>query len=274
MASTVPNNVLSPDVFTPAVTRAHIAAITSRMNAVYGYLYALNARRNALKSHLDAYIYPVLTLPNEIISEIFLHTIPLDLRDQTPSVTQGPLLATQICRKWRHIALSSPRLWSSIALELVDVAAEERELNLLKPWLARSQDCLLSISLFYEPPRDPILGIDSNGSVEAFVDAIIPHSKRWQDLEIVTPMSDFMRIDITGEFPLLRTLTLGITNMEAVTAYPRSPTWPYEIFHGAPALTELALARGFEPAVLLPPWAQLTKIYILDADALTARLRA
>jgi hypothetical protein len=93
------------------------------MTTVYGYLRALDARRKVLKAHLDAYIYPVLTLPNEIVSEIFLHTLPSALSDHCPSSTQGPLLLGQICRKWREIALFTPALWSNIALTLDNVEA-------------------------------------------------------------------------------------------------------------------------------------------------------
>ncbi|KAJ7149674.1 hypothetical protein C8R46DRAFT_1009101 [Mycena filopes] len=262
--------VLSPEVWTPAVTRAHIEAMTARMNSVYHYLCQLNVRRNTLKAHLDAYIYPVLTLPNEIVSEIFLHTVPSDLGDRVPDPTHGPLLVAQICRKWRDIALSTPRLWSGIALELTD-AGEAAQLDLLDTWIARSRDSPLSISIFHNKLPDPGVVIRLGTMIEPFIEAIALHSKRWKHLELFIPISDFMRVPFNDEMPLLQTLTLGITDMDMFTgilsAFPPSPSWPKEIFHAAPALREFRTVTGFAPKTLLPPWAQLTTIILLNPQA-------
>ncbi|KAJ7734749.1 hypothetical protein DFH07DRAFT_689007, partial [Mycena maculata] len=60
---------------------------------------------------LDAYKDPVLTLPNEIVSEIFVHLIPRS--PKCPKITgfQSPIFLGRICRKWREIAFSAPTLW-------------------------------------------------------------------------------------------------------------------------------------------------------------------
>ncbi|KAJ7659164.1 hypothetical protein DFH06DRAFT_437322 [Mycena polygramma] len=238
------------------------------MAAVYRYYRALELRHNFLKAHLDTYAYPVLTLPNEIISEIFLHTVEPTRAGGVPSSTDGPLLVAQICRRWRDIALSTPRLWSNISLDLENIPAYEGQLHLLETWLRRSGDCPLFISIIHQPrPLPSELWGKYDGSVREFVRAILPHRRRWQELEISVPMHLFKFIE--GEMPLLRDLTLGIPDMTMVTAYGErldpgeESRWPIRIFHEAPALRTLLLAKGFDPLVLLPPWGQLTSVSIL-----------
>ncbi|KAJ7667265.1 hypothetical protein B0H17DRAFT_836591, partial [Mycena rosella] len=55
-------------------------------------------------------VYPVLTLPPEIVSQIFVNCLPIHGRVR-PSPTTAPLTLTQICHHWREIALSTSALW-------------------------------------------------------------------------------------------------------------------------------------------------------------------
>ncbi|KAJ6457004.1 hypothetical protein C8R47DRAFT_916465, partial [Mycena vitilis] len=55
-------------------------------------------------------IYPVLTLPPEIIAQIFVACLP-DHGRVRPSRDTAPILLAQICRQWRNIAISSSELW-------------------------------------------------------------------------------------------------------------------------------------------------------------------
>ncbi|KAJ7167781.1 hypothetical protein C8R46DRAFT_870883, partial [Mycena filopes] len=65
---------------------------------------------------------PALTLPVEITSEIFLCCLPRTSEYFLPptfeSPVRAPMLLLQICRTWRAIALSSPRLWGFLHLNL------------------------------------------------------------------------------------------------------------------------------------------------------------
>ncbi|KAJ7186635.1 hypothetical protein C8R46DRAFT_277182 [Mycena filopes] len=79
-------------------------------------LQTLRAARDAVQARLDAFKYPVLTLPNEVVCEIFtqfLPTYPL----RPPLVgPESPTLLTQICHLWREIAIGMPTLWRAIEL--------------------------------------------------------------------------------------------------------------------------------------------------------------
>ncbi|KAJ7280873.1 hypothetical protein C8J57DRAFT_1174466 [Mycena rebaudengoi] len=69
---------------------------------------ALELATKDLQTHVDEYKYPILTLPTEITSEIFVHFLPP--YPQCPPATglSSPELLCQICQVWREIALSTP----------------------------------------------------------------------------------------------------------------------------------------------------------------------
>ncbi|KAJ7619825.1 hypothetical protein DFH06DRAFT_914573, partial [Mycena polygramma] len=82
--------------------------------------------------------YPVLTLPAEIVSCIFVACLPHH-GPVRPSPSSAPLLLAQICQYWREITLSSCELWSSVDLFFRGQSNGDRYGPLLKTWLARAK---------------------------------------------------------------------------------------------------------------------------------------
>ncbi|KAJ7486783.1 hypothetical protein FB451DRAFT_773383 [Mycena latifolia] len=72
-------------------------------------------RRNAAQRQVDDIIYPVLTLPSEITSEIFIKCVE-SVGEDFASHSCAPLLLLQVCRLWRLIALATPSLWNRLIL--------------------------------------------------------------------------------------------------------------------------------------------------------------
>nr|GAT50662.1 predicted protein [Mycena chlorophos] len=90
----------------------------------------------------QAYAYPVLTLPPEIVAEIFLHYLP-PYPDCPPLRGPGsPTYLLGICRQWREIALHTPRLWRAVSLgaPVTDWNADEA-----MRWFERSANCRMSL---------------------------------------------------------------------------------------------------------------------------------
>ncbi|KAJ6450651.1 hypothetical protein C8R45DRAFT_771714, partial [Mycena sanguinolenta] len=54
-------------------------------------------------------VYPVLSLPTEITTRIFVECLPDD--GATPLAECAPLLLMRVCRQWKDITLSSCQLW-------------------------------------------------------------------------------------------------------------------------------------------------------------------
>ncbi|KAJ7762607.1 hypothetical protein B0H16DRAFT_1263925, partial [Mycena metata] len=69
----------------------------------------LTEEKITIQRSLDSIVYPVLTLPVEITTEIFVRCLPR--YSAYPSGNVAPMLLGRICRQWRNIACSTPRLW-------------------------------------------------------------------------------------------------------------------------------------------------------------------
>ncbi|KAJ6533032.1 hypothetical protein B0H19DRAFT_876733, partial [Mycena capillaripes] len=96
------------------------------------------AERERLQAESDAIVYPVLSLPPEVTTEIFLRCVPCEPNPR-PSPTQAPLLLAQICRQWRQIALHTPALWRCLLF------GDEMPVEFLHIWLSRSGNHPLSL---------------------------------------------------------------------------------------------------------------------------------
>ncbi|KAJ7069150.1 hypothetical protein C8F01DRAFT_509286 [Mycena amicta] len=74
--------------------------------------------RLAIGAH-EALISPMRRAPDDVLRTIFIHSLPND-RNIALSGVEGPLLLGQICRRWRDIALMTPRLWATMHVVLPD----------------------------------------------------------------------------------------------------------------------------------------------------------
>ncbi|KAJ7262377.1 hypothetical protein C8J57DRAFT_453370 [Mycena rebaudengoi] len=204
---------------------------------------AIRLERQDLQTRLDAYKYPILTLPTEITSEIFVHFLPPYPERPPATGLFSPEFLCQICQTWCEIALSTPRLWRAINLSL-PTKSPTMALGLLRTWISRSKNCPLSISLRCSTE---LVDVD-------FIQAIIPHSEHWEYIDLKLPI-EMLRL-IGADFPLLRSLTLGPTEYvgETDSLDAISP------FSNAPLLTQVALFSNFRPSEIQLPWSQLTSI--------------
>ncbi|KAJ7190114.1 hypothetical protein GGX14DRAFT_408303 [Mycena pura] len=108
-------------------------------------LSELRSKQQELEQRLGLVVYPVLTLPNEIVSHIFVHCLPTGHDDRVrPAPEQAPLLLAQICHHWRVIALDTCELWSSV--DLADRTHTEVQ-SLLESWFSRGKEHPLSLTL-------------------------------------------------------------------------------------------------------------------------------
>ncbi|KAJ7479753.1 hypothetical protein FB451DRAFT_1365468 [Mycena latifolia] len=151
----------------------------------------LTAERQHLQAALDAIIYPVLTLPPEITSHIFMQSIPEDMK---PTRRSAPLLLTQICHQWRAIALATPQLWQSCVL---DRKRRRGDCGmLLRMWLERSGSLPLFLSF-----RTP-----DGAQAQSLVDNSLIHCRRWREIEIPSQANLHAPRET---FPILRKVALS-----------------------------------------------------------------
>ncbi|KAF7346014.1 F-box domain-containing protein [Mycena sanguinolenta] len=112
----------APDDFAIAAThRAALAEIQAEIMRFKtysaNYISALERKQAEVQGKLTAIVYPVLFLPPEITSRIFVECLP-EQHGGAASALPGcaPVLLMRVCRRWKDIALSTPRLWSSMCI--------------------------------------------------------------------------------------------------------------------------------------------------------------
>ncbi|KAG0704931.1 hypothetical protein DFH29DRAFT_324247 [Suillus ampliporus] len=86
-------------------------------------------------------------LPSELLGEIFLRCLP-QKNYVTPSSDDCPLVLTRVCRQWRAVALSTPRLWASLSISLLK--AEMSHSAAYKCWLEKARSVPLSIRVVHD----------------------------------------------------------------------------------------------------------------------------
>ncbi|KAJ7639539.1 hypothetical protein FB45DRAFT_428497 [Roridomyces roridus] len=185
--------------------------------------------------------YPILTLPDEITSLIFIHLVADSDRDHAPSPNTAPLLLLQVCRRWQHIALTTPQLWAR--LELSTLMLPPHYLGKVPRWFERAKALPLSLHLTAHDADD----------MDDLRTLVSLDASRLESLTAVLPLEAFP-LDNT-QFPLLECVTLGpLCFRPAVEVYP-----PYTCFENAPRLREVHLLKPATPALFILPSAQLTK---------------
>ncbi|KAJ7139129.1 hypothetical protein C8R44DRAFT_727238 [Mycena epipterygia] len=227
--------------------RARIADVNAEIRDLKRSLVSLRKERRQIQDRLNSYKYPVLTLPNEITSEIFIHFLPGYPICPLDSGIFSPSLLTLICRKWREIALATPALWRAIGWTVGMTP------HILESWLARSGISPLSIRY----KMDGRFTRFKIGPSE-FFQTILAYHTRWQNLELLLskrtqPPTTFFQ----GTMPSLRHLKLKLdTNIDTPLKFPA---------FRVPLLRSVVLDDLALSTVDLP-WAQLTSLTLHAVD--------
>ncbi|KAJ7899254.1 hypothetical protein B0H14DRAFT_2556821 [Mycena olivaceomarginata] len=127
-----------------AADRVRIADLGSQILGLERSLATLRKERDLAQKRLDSYTYPVSNVSNAIVAEIFIHFLPpYPLRPFRGPLS--PTVLTQICCKWREIALACPTLWRAISLP--SHCDSPQVLEMSEQWLSRSGCGPLSIEI-------------------------------------------------------------------------------------------------------------------------------
>ncbi|KAJ6571389.1 hypothetical protein B0H19DRAFT_1372493 [Mycena capillaripes] len=199
----------------------------------------LRTEKLLAQERLDSYKYPVLTLPNEIISEILIHFLPIYPLCPPLKGIFSPTNLTYICHRWREIALANPMLWRAIPLsddKTPGTPLTRQQLQRSQIWLNRSRNCPLSIVMDHSGMLAP----------ESLA-VLVRHRARWQYVELDLFPSDLPTIQ--GPMPLLQYLRLSVC----------APDNNVIVFDDIPRLHTVVLGEYAASSVTLP-WAQLTSL--------------
>ncbi|KAJ7164148.1 hypothetical protein C8R46DRAFT_1098807 [Mycena filopes] len=237
------------------------AALTSSQTGVDAS--ALAERRTTAKLQLDSVVYPVLTLPGEVTSEIFTKCVDAEApfefqRDSsaefpyrvTPFASEAPLLLLQICRTWTSIALGTPALWVNLSTGQclgpngTGMVPPEARVYGIDRWLRRASALPVSLSLF--GATDSATSVWLQG-VRALLSE---HASRLGSLSLAYNL-DASALGEPVRFPILHSLT--INHASPSNALIRT-------FSNAPQLREVCFEFGspLRPPQIELPWHQLT----------------
>lgn len=214
-------------------------------------LDGLIAKREALHNYAEAHkgaISPLRRLPVEILSAIFVECLP---HFPSPlSNLDAPLLTQRVCRMWKDVTRSTPKLWSFINLSLLSPWMDS-ELAMTSTCLARSGCHPLSIALGMHVYPEAWM----NNVHTPAVNLLLTQSERWLDLHL--HVSENVLDDIVvaqGKLPLLQNLVVKMVHYRGhslgafkVALMLRSFIWQEHHLHAARPLPRL-------------PWDGLTKL--------------
>jgi hypothetical protein len=183
-----------------------------------------------------------------MLSEIFILTIPNDYLYRFSDFMRAVMLPGSICKHWRDVALSTPKLWSSINLELQEETTEA-DVDLARTWLTRSGGMPLSLrvgALLQPPATHPVMGV------------LTQQAERWEHVTFAIPFSMMNETRAAkNRLPRLRTLSISyIYDSERVPW-----TTLIDTFEVAPQLTNLTISWKTSLHVEVP-LTKLTRIHM------------
>ncbi|KAJ7200080.1 hypothetical protein B0H12DRAFT_1244514 [Mycena haematopus] len=189
---------------------------------------------------LSAVSRRALALPPEILAEIFLFCLPSCAGlPNIPYPNDAPLVLCGVCRLWRHVALTTPQLWSSIYIDPEsefdwdDLESGALYVDLCRVWLSRAQSTPLSLYFYsFMPCGQPLLELVSG------------LAQQWQHIEVGSDI--LFTLPVHGNYPLLEKLRI----------FPPPLSHPVLRFHDAPRLRDVYIPT-YTTRIQLP-WQQLT----------------
>ncbi|KAG1736149.1 uncharacterized protein EDB91DRAFT_1143143 [Suillus paluster] len=154
---------LTPASFSHHLSTSHVPS--DKVSTIHAVVTQQKSQLAALNDHIDLLNHTLdklqviqarlkekrallhRLLPSELLGEIFLRCLP-ERNYVTPSSNDCPLVLTRVCRQWRAVALSTPRLWSSLSISLLK--AEMSGSDAYKCWLEKARSVPLSIRVVHD----------------------------------------------------------------------------------------------------------------------------
>ncbi|KAJ7074011.1 hypothetical protein C8F01DRAFT_6216 [Mycena amicta] len=245
-----------------AADRTRLSTLDAHIEQLQITLTSLCAERTLIQDRLDSYTYPVLTLPNEIVSEIFIQYLPRYPACPPLLGDSSPTKLAQICKHWREIAHSTPMLWRAIQLFFYGPlsAVPKLQLAAAQVWLERSRSLPLSI-------RMGAYAYDSADLRAEAINHLVAHRTRWQYIMLDLPIEDDLDHHcVVGSMPLLLQLDLRFGSDESrLDATVGSVDVPrlHTAFLDCCNLLMINLGK-------LLPWGQLQRLFLSYVNTTTA----
>ncbi|KAK7448797.1 hypothetical protein VKT23_013527 [Stygiomarasmius scandens] len=196
-----------------------LAVLDEEITRVESILGDLKSRRKKISLFVDSHLSLCTAfrrLSPELLSEIFVHCLPSE-HLPTRCSHEAPLLLLRICKRWREIALGTPRLWCRLHVHvpnhLLDVPLMHRRITGIDEWLGRSGETPISLSLYCPRKMKHYSGEfeHSGQALDVFITRLAKkYSYRWKRLELTLPwdvLTKIMSLEPT-DIPALEYLSI------------------------------------------------------------------
>jgi len=160
----------------------------------------------------------IYMFPPEIVSHIFALCLPQvpQFHDHRKIQEEWavPFFLGAICRKWRHIAWSTPRLWTTIVVRISPRTAKQLRGSLpqlVNEWLGRTGVLPLTVQFSAARLEKREEGYDEVKSLACLIIEILNrHSERWQNLDLDVDVDTYtQKLHGSSELSNLRRLSFN-----------------------------------------------------------------
>ncbi|KAK7053616.1 hypothetical protein R3P38DRAFT_1462541 [Favolaschia claudopus] len=216
----------------------------------------------SLSSYVDgcrSVLSALYRLTDDVLVEIFAWCFPERLYRMSRSLWWRPTIRTEqedevkrishrhvlqlahVCSRWYHVAMKTPKLWSTFVVDADLWLRKDSLLPLLESSLDRGQNHPLNLTLSISPfCRDG----------EEVLELFVKHAHRWRELYLHCTTPPDRLAGATGKLDRLEKLYL-------IRTRNADQSWKeVQVFQDAPRLTELEF-DGFPSSLPKLPWAQI-----------------
>ena len=238
-----------------------------QINNLIAHLYL---ERSYLNRAINRHCSPIIhNLPQDVLTVVFSFCLP----DHTKFYTSlskydlsAPLILGAVCKDWREIAWSNPRLWCTMAINISSSKTNfESQTSLAREWLSRSGRLPLSIRIVwakYNPSFSPVFA-----SLAALVNN---ESSRWHTFHLSATPKIY---DIFGgpnfSAPILESLHVHANRFPDITITEDS-TFGHFLLPHCPCLREIRLT-DISTRLIKVPTDGITRIYATGLPIIECR---
>ncbi|KAH7869706.1 uncharacterized protein C8R40DRAFT_720048 [Lentinula edodes] len=246
---------------------------TGRLDA---YLAKVHARLRKARGEILRYrsiLSGIRRLPPEILSEIFVHCMrPIPTTKHrigrfktypNPSPRNALYALSQVCRKWRNVALSTPALWCNLTIAHETPTAHETYSQIIQHCSERSRVSPLYITLLVA--NFTCLEEEEEEKSKIFVgalntaDKLLRHASRWHYFDFNASWYPYHLAEIL--FPVLPASGLPNLHEACFSIHTRrrrfgAALWMLQLLQASPNLRRIQF-NALVPDIEVAPWTLL-----------------
>ncbi|KAF9555600.1 hypothetical protein CPC08DRAFT_124467 [Agrocybe pediades] len=134
-------------------------------------------------------------------------------------VMRVPLVFGQICKEWRQVAFSTPRIWTTILLDSEPTSRKVDESDLIHAWISRTGKLPLTVRLYSSRYiRGGFFSMGSetptlHPSIKPMLEALASSSHQWLHFSSRIPYEQLQHLEKHAEnIPFLKTLKITLSD--------------------------------------------------------------